>query len=106
MQCILRSWVCWVYLVVSGVVWGLPRIPHYQNWMPYGYELGGMALVMMYLSFGLGSLGLYSFMLGGFSLRSESLKSRRAFKIGLAALVLSTGLLWCYLKLMDLTLAL
>ncbi len=51
MRYILKSWVCWVCLVAIGVVWGLPRIPHYQDWMPYGYELGGMALVAMYLSF-------------------------------------------------------
>ena len=103
---IVNSWACWVSLVAIGVVWGLPRIPYYQNWMPFGYELGGIALVMMYLSFGFLSLGLYGLVMGGLSWRSDPLRSRRTFNIGLASLGLVTGLGWCYLKLMNLTLSL
>lgn len=106
MRLIWKSWVCWVSMVATGVVWGLPGMPYYQDWMPYGYELGGMALVVLYLSFGFLSLGLYGLVMGGLSWRSDSSKSRRAFNIGLASLGLVTGLVWCYLKLMNLTLSL
>jgi len=74
--------------------------------MPYGYDLGGMALVVLYLSFGFLSLGLYGLVMGALSRRSDSLKSRRAFNIGLASVGLVIGLAWCYLKLMNLTLSL
>ena len=79
-------------------------MPHYQDWIPYGYELGGIALVSLYLSFGFGSLGLYGLTMGGLNRRSEPLKARRATKIGLVALSLAIGTVWCYLKFMDLTL--
>lgn len=106
MRYILKSWVCWVCLVAIGVVWGLPRIPHYQDWMPYGYELGGMALVAMYLSFGLGSLGIYGLVAGGMRWGATVSQNRKAFRVGLTALVLAAGLVWCYTKLMVLTLKL
>ena len=101
----LKSWPCWALIVVGCATWILPEIPYYQDWMPYGYELGGIALVVMYLSFGCWSLGLYSFVMGGLSWGSDSLKSRLAFKVGLAALSLAIGLVVCYLQLMHLTLS-
>jgi hypothetical protein len=102
----LRSWIFWVIIIVSCATFLLPKIPYYQDWMPYGYDLGGMALVVLYLSFGFFSLGLYGLVMGGLSWRSDSLKSRRAFNIGLASLGLATGLVWSYLKLMNLMLSL
>ena len=72
--------------------------------MPYGYELGGMALVMLYLSLGFGSLGLYGLVSGWLSGMAVSQKSRGALKIGMIALGVTAGLVWCYLTLMDLTL--
>ena len=102
----LRSWIVWVLIILSCATFLPPKIPFYQDWMPYGYELGGMALVVLYLSFGFLSLGLYGLVMGGLSWRSDSSKSRRAFNIGLASLGLVTGLVWCYLKLMNLTLSL
>ena len=102
----LRSWIFWVLIIVGCAAFLLPKIPFYQDWMPYGYDLGGMALVVLYLSFGFLSLGLYGLVMGGLSWRSDPLKSRRAFNIGLASLGLVTGLVWCYLKLMNLTLSL
>lgn len=106
MRYILSSWVCWVCLVACGVVWGLPRMPHYQDWMPYGYKLGGMALVMMYLSLGLGSLGIYSLVAGGMGWGATVVQNRKAFRVGFTALVLASGLVWGYMKLMALTLKL
>lgn len=106
MRFILRSWVCWVCMVVIAAVWGIPRLPHYQDWMPYGYELGGLALVVSYLAIGFGSLCLYGLAMGILNGRSHSLKAYRGVKIGVVALSMAIGLLWCYMKLMDLTLAL
>ncbi len=100
------SWGSWVGLVASGVVWGLPRMPHYQDWMPYGYKLGGIALVVMYLSFGLGSLGVYSLVAGGMGWGTTVTQNRKIFRLGFTALVLALGLGWSYMKLMSLTLQL
>jgi hypothetical protein len=74
--------------------------------MPYGYELGGMALVMIYLSFGLGSFGIYGLVAGGMRWGATLSQSRKAFRVGVTALVLASGLVWGYMKLMDLTLQL
>jgi hypothetical protein len=92
-------------MVVLGVVWGLPRMPHYQDWMPYGYELGGMALVLLYLFFGFGSLGLYSLIIGGLRWMTAPQKSAFLFKVGIGTLALTLGCVWGYLQLMDLTLS-
>ncbi len=103
---ILRSWICWVGLVVIGVVWGLPRIPHYQVWMPYGYELGGLALVLLYLSLGMWSLGIYGVAAGVMRWGVSLSHNRKAFKIGFTSLLLASGVTWCYMKLMAFTLKL
>jgi len=95
-----------VLISVSCATFLVPKIPFYQDWMSYGYDLGGLALIVLYLSFGFLSLGLYGLVMGGLSWRSDSSKRRRAFKVGLASLGLVTGLVWCYLKLMNLTLSL
>lgn len=98
-----KSWVSWVGIVVACAIWILPQVPFYHQWMPYRYELGGMALVLMYMSFGLVSLGLYGLVLGGLSWRSNSEAGRRALKFGMAGISLAMGLIWCYLVLMSLT---
>ena len=102
----LRSWIFWVLIIVGCATFLLPKIPFYHDWRFYGYDLFGMALVVLYLSFGFLSLGLYGLVMGGLSWRSDSLKRLWAFKIGLVSLGLVTGLVWCYLKLMNLTLSL
>ena len=101
----VMSWIVWVLIIVGCATFLLPKIPFYQVWMPYGYDLGGLALVVLYLSFGFLSLGLYGLVMGGLSWKSDSLKRLRAFKIGLVSLGLVTGLVWCYLKLMNLMLS-
>ncbi len=103
---ILRSWVCWVGLVAMGVVWVLPRLPHYQDWMPYGYELGGVALVLLYLSFGMGSLGMYGLIAGCNRWGATVDQNWKIVQIGFIAIVLASGFMWSYLKLMSMTLKL
>ena len=103
---LFRSWFCWVLIVLGWAVFFLPKMPFYENWMPYGYDLGGVALVVLYLSCGLGSLGFYGLMTGVLSFRSNSLKSKQALKVGSVALCLAIGLVWGYGKLMQLTLRL
>ena len=100
----LKSWSCWVLLVSGCAIFLLPKFPFYQDWMPYGYDLGGLALVVLYLSLGFWSFGLYSLVTGGMSWKSVSQKRRYAFKMGMAALGFASGLVWLYLKLMNLTL--
>ena len=100
----LTSCFAWIFLVACGATFLLPKAPHYQNWMPYGYELGGMALVMLYLSLGFASLGLYGLVSGWLSGKVVLQKSRKTLKIGMIALGVAAGLVWCYLTLMNLTL--
>lgn len=98
----LKSWPCWVLLVGGCAIFLLPEIPFYQDWMPYGYELGGVSLVMLYLSCGFGSLGLY----GLVSWMTASQKKPFILKMGMASFGLTAALMWCYGKLMNLTLSL
>lgn len=98
------SWVCWVGLVATGVVWGLPRLPYYQGWMPYGYELGGMALVLLYLFFGLGSLGIYGCIAGVMRWGGTVSQNRKVFRIGFTSIILASSFVWSYMKLMAMTL--
>jgi len=64
----LKSWSCWALIVAGCAIFLLPKIPFYQDWMPYGYDLGGLALVVLYLSLGFWTLGLYGLVTGGMSL--------------------------------------
>ncbi len=98
-----RSWVWWVGIVVACAIWILPNMPFYHQWMPHWYDWGGMALVLLYLSFGLVSLGLYGVILGGLSCRSNLETRRRALKIGMMGIGLAMGLIGCYLALMEFT---
>jgi hypothetical protein len=100
-MCWLKSWNFWVLITVGCVTFLLPKIPFYQDWMPYGYDFGGMALVVLYLSFGFLSLGLYGIVMGGLGWKWDSFKSRRAFNLGLTSLGLVMGLVWCYLQLIN-----
>ncbi len=103
---ILRSWVCWVGLVAIGVVWGLPRLPYYQSWMPYGYELGGVALVLLYLSVGMGSLGVYGLLAGLNRWGATISQNWKIIRIGFTSIVLASGFIWSYMQLMSMNLKL
>lgn len=106
MKKFLRSWVCWISLVAIGVVWGLPRLPYYQDWMPYGYELGGIAFVLLYLSFGMVSLGMYGIIAGLNRWGATVSQNWKIIRIGFTSIVLALGFIWSYMKLMSMTLKL
>lgn len=106
MDYILRSWVCWISLVAVGVVWGIPRLPYYQGWMPYGYELGGIALVLLYLSVGMGSLGVYGIIAGLNRWGATVSQNWKIIRIGFTSIVLASCFIWSYMKLMSVTLKL
>ena len=101
----LNFWPCWVLLICGCATLILPNVPFYEVGMPSRYELGGMALVVLYLSFGFGSLGLYGLVMAGLGWKLSP-PNPKTFKIGLAAISLAAALVWCYLTLMDFTLAL
>ncbi len=104
MERTLKSWVGPVFFVVSAAIWGIPRAPHYQEWMPYGYDLGGIALVLLYWSVGFISLGIQGLVISGMYWKSDSLQSRHVISMGAIPLGVGMGLIWCYKKLMDFTL--
>ncbi len=95
----LGSWIFWVIFAAGCAVFFLPKFPYYQVWMPYGYDLGGIALVILYLSIGFGSLGFYGLM----GWLTSTPTNHFSLKVGTAGLGLAVGLICCYLKLMDLT---
>ena len=49
---ILGHWSFVAFLFLSGVLWGITKLPFYQEGLPYLYDLGGLALVAFYLSLG------------------------------------------------------
>ena len=95
----LESWIFWVIFAAGCAVFVLPHVAFYQVWMPYGYDLGGIALVVLYLSIGFGSLGLYCLI----DWLTATPTNRVVLKVGTAGLCVFVGLICCYLILMDLT---
>ncbi len=104
MRCILKSWVGPVLFVISVSVWGIPWMPHYQTWMPYGYDLGGIALVVLYCSVGFVSLGLHGLVMSVVYRKPASLQRGQVLSISVVTLGIGMGLVWFYNKLMAFTL--
>ena len=85
----IRSWPSWVFLVVTIVVMGLPRVPHYQEGLPYLQDLGGPALVSWYIGLGFFSLGVFG-VTTGLTERGASFQRRvRSWSLGVGSLILS-----------------
>ena len=103
---ILHSWLPWVSVVMVGVVWGLPRIPYYQDWLPYGYDLGGPALVALYMALGFGSLGMFGLVIGFMRLEQNSKQRHRALLLGGGGFVLAWTFAGLYMFLMEVSLSL
>ncbi len=98
----ITSWPAWMFLISVGIPVGLPRVPYYQEGLPYIYDLGGMALVA-YIGLGFLILGLYVIVLG--CVNAGLFLSRRlpALLFGGAALILAGGCHWLYLILLEMS---
>ncbi|MCB9775174.1 MAG: hypothetical protein H6750_12750 [Nitrospiraceae bacterium] len=99
----ITSWPVWMALISVGVTVGLPRVPYYQEGLPYIYALGGMALVAWYIGVGFLILGLYFLVMG--CVRAGWFLSRRlhAVLLGGVALILAGGCHWFYLTLLEMS---
>lgn len=97
------SWPAWMFLISVAVTVGLPRVPYYQEGLPYVYDLGGMALVAWYIGLGFLILGLYFILMGCVS--AGWFLSRRVHTVlfGGAALILAGGCHWFYLILLEMS---
>lgn len=86
-----------------GVTVGLPRVPYYQEGLPYIYDLGGMALVAWYIGLGFLILGLYFIVMGGGSAGWFLSRRLHAVLFGGVALILAGGCHWFYLILIEMS---
>lgn len=99
----IKSWTGWIFVVSAGVLWGLPRVPHFHVDLPYIYHLGGLALVVLYLGLGFFSLGLYIIMTEFLSVGACRIRGLSAYLIGGGALFLAGGCGWLYLLLLGMS---
>jgi hypothetical protein len=97
----MKFWTVWIFVVSAGVLWGLPRVPHFHVDLPYIYHLGGLALVVWYLGLGFFSLGLYIIMTECLSVGACRIRGLSAYLIGGGALILAGGCSWLYLILLE-----
>ena len=86
-----------------GVTVGLPRLPYYQEGLPYIYDLGGMALVVWYIGLGFLILGVYFIVMGGVSAGWFLSRRLHAVFFGGVALILGGGCHWLYLMLLEMS---
>jgi hypothetical protein len=99
----ITSWPFWMSLVSVGVTVGLPRVPYYQEGLPYVYDLGGMALVIWYMGLGFLILGLYIIVRGCLSAKVFLRRRFHALLYGGAALIIAGGCQWLYLILLEMS---
>lgn len=99
----ITSWQAWMVLLSVGVTVGLPRVPYYQEGLPYIYALGGMALVTWYIGVGFLILGLYFLVMGCVSAGWFLSKRLHAALFGGVALILAGGCHWFYLLLLEMS---
>lgn len=99
----MKSWPGWIFFISAGVLWGLPRVPYYQEGLPYIYDLGGPALVAWHIGLGFLSLGLYVIVTACVSVCVSRVKRLQALLFGGGALILAGGFSWLYLILLRIS---
>lgn len=99
----LQFWPVWMFGVSAGVLWGLPRLPHYHVDLPYIYDLGGCAVVAWYMGLGFLSLGCY--ILSTEALRRHACRHKRvdAVLTGGVAFMLAGGFWGLYHVLLEMS---
>ena len=99
----ITSWPAWMVLLSVGVTVGLPRVPYYQEGLPYIYDLGGMALVAWFIGLGFLILGLYFVVMGCVSAGWVLNRRLTAVLFGGVALIFAGGCHWFYLMLLEMS---
>lgn len=99
----ISSWPAWMLMISVGVTEGLPRVPYYQEGLPYIYDLGGMALVIWYLGLGFLILGLNFIVMGCVSAGWFPSRRLHGLLFGGVALILAGGCHWSYLILLEMS---
>jgi hypothetical protein len=99
----ITSWPTWMVLLAASVTVGLPRVPYYQQGLPYIYDLGGMALVIWFIGLGFLILGLYFVVMGCVSAGWFLSRRLSAVLFGGMSLILAGGCHWFYLLLLEMS---
>ncbi|MGP0595177.1 hypothetical protein ACTRXD_21865 [Nitrospira sp. T9] len=99
----ITSWPAWMVLLSVAVTVGLPRVPYYQEGLPYIYDLGGLALVAWFIGFGFLILGLYFVVMGCVSAGWFLSRRLSAVLFGGVALIFAGGCYWFYLILLEMS---
>ncbi len=99
----INSWRGWIFVVSSGVLWGLPRVPYYHADLPYIHVLGGLALVAWYIGLGFLSLGLYIIASVCLRVGVVRVKSLHTIFLGGGAFILAGLFWWLYLLLLGMS---
>lgn len=100
----MKGWSVWIFCVSALALWGIPHVPYFHVDLPYIFELGGSALVVLYLGAGFLSLGLYLTIIESLNAPVRQVKPYAVF-IGGGALMLAGGCFWLYLTLLRMSVA-
>lgn len=99
-----KGWPVWIFGVSIFALWGIPHVPFFHVDLPYIFELGGSALVVLYFGVGFLSLGLYLTISERLLAPVRLVKSYPVY-IGGGALLLAGGCFWLYLTLLRMSVA-
>jgi hypothetical protein len=101
----IKGWPVWIFCVSALALWGIPHVPYFHVDLPYIFELGGSALVVLYLGVGFFSLGLYLTIIERLKTPVRTV-TPHAVLIGGGAFMLAGGCFWLYLTLLRMSVAL
>lgn len=101
----IKIWPVWIFCVSALALWGIPCVPYFHVDLPYIFNLGGSALVALYIGVGFLSLGGYLTIIGRLNAPGRRVKLPYAVFIGGGALLLASGCFWLYLTLLRMSVA-